>query len=377
MVGDLSFAFRVLNAFRSLAFYLWKMLAPIGLSPLYPYPRSVGTAWIVQSLLALLGTAILSVVCLRFRGKYPFVVSSWFFYLITLSPVLGFVQVGSQAAADRFLYLPCLALFLPLAAGLSVLGERRRWIGMTVGILLCLAWGFGTVKQCAVWKDSITVFERIVKLYPGVSHYAHSNLAAYYAKDGRLDDSLREYERAAALPPPWSQAKALAGKGAVLADLGREDEAERVLREALELDPRCAQAHRNLWVLYGRQRKFPEALTEAKAASLLEPNNSENYELMATIYLHMKKQDEAGEAYRRCVELDPTQPRYRMYLGGFYMYRGLFEQAVSELQAAHALLPTDAKLLALLIQACEKAGKNDLMVHYNKDARAMAGLSEP
>jgi len=378
MVGDLSFLFRTLNAFRSLGFYLWKLLVPTDLSPLYPYPSVQGTAYALQNILAVSVVLLINAACFRYRRRIPSLTAAWLCYLATLAPVLGFIQVGGQAAADRFLYLSSLAVILPFSAGLSMILTRRRWWLVVISALLCLASGFATVKQCAVWKDSISVFERIVKLYPADSHFAHSNLAAQYAEAGRLEESLKEYERAATLPPLRAQILALAGKGAVLADLGREAEAERVLREVLVQDPNCAQAHRNLWVLYGRRKMYGAALKEAEAAAAIEPGNPENYNRMASIHVFMGQLDKATESYRKCSELDPFQPLYRVRLGVLYMQKGLFEKAIEELQAADRIRPNDPSILALLSQACGKAGKAgkaDLAARYGAKGRAVTGAS--
>lgn len=356
MAPDLSLFPRVVNAFRSLAFYMLKTVAPTDLVPLVPFPRVMDTVYHLENLAAVVTVLAVAAVVFHFRSRAPYLAAAGVYYVVTLLPVLGLVQAGSQAAADRFSYLPSLGLILPLSVGVAVLFKDRRKPWMLFAVVTVVLLGSLTVRQIGIWKDSITLWERTASVYPSGSHFIHSNLAVSYAEKGRLEDALREYEKAASIPPRWAQVAAVAGRAAVLADLGKEEEAIRELRRVLEMDPRNVLAHQNLWVLYGRQGKYPEALEEMKAAIGIEPGNAEHHNKTGFIHVRMGQVDEAVECFRTCVRLAPMDAGYHINLGNLLMQKGLFLEAVEAYHGAARLLPRDRDTLLRLAKACEKAG---------------------
>ncbi len=356
LIGELSWPFRIGLAFRNLAFYAWKTILPIDLSPFYPIPRDLDALWWGMVVAGVLGAGAMTGAAWRFRKERPFLAVGWGFYAVTLAPVVGLVQAGAHAAADRFMYLPILAFLLPFSALLARFGSGKPRFLAALAALLTLTLGAAAARQSGVWKDSLTVYERIVALHPQVPNFIRSNLAAAYAEAGRLEDALREYEKASNIPPARAQAQALAGKAAVLADLGREAVAERVLREALELDPNCTQARRNLWVLYGRAKRYEEALAEIRVAVLLEPMNVENREKTGTVLEQMGRWDEAARAFEEGARISPRDPVFRVRQGVNHLRAKEPKEALAALEAAYRLDPGNAGLMTLIGKAREEAG---------------------
>jgi len=355
LVGELSWPFRIGLVFRNLVFYAWKTILPMDLSPFYPIPRDPGASGWAMVAAGFLAAGAMTWVAWRFRKERPFLAVGWGFYLLTLAPVLGLVQAGAHAAADRFMYLPILAFLLPFSVLVARLGSGRPRFLAALAVLLTLTLGAATARQCAVWKDSLTVYERIVALHPQVPNFIRSNLAAAYAEAGRLEDALREYEKASNIPPVRAQAQALAGKAAVLADLGREAVAERVLREAIALDPNCTQARRNLWVLYGRAKRYEEALAEIRVAVILEPRNVENREKTGTVLEQMGRWEEAARAFEEGARLSPRDPVFRLRQGVNHLRAKEPGKALAALEEAYRLDPGNAGLLTLIGKAREEA----------------------
>jgi tetratricopeptide (TPR) repeat protein len=351
LVGDLSLLFRTANAFRSVLHYAAKAVIPVGLSPFYPLPRDPDAKWWVVSGLAALVVAAACGAAWRWHRRAPWAVAALAFLLGTLLPVLGLVQAGAHAAADRFLYLPLLAVLLPASVLLGRLGVEKPRFLAALGAALVLVLGGATLRQCAVWKGSVTVFERVLSLHPDVPNFIRANLAAAYAEAGRLEEALREYDRAANIPPARAQAMALAGKAAVLADLGRDAVAERVLREALALDPDCNQARRNLWVLYGRVGRFREALAEIRQAVVLEPRNAENHEKMATVLERTGDWKGAARSLGEWARLSPRDPVPLIRQGVNHLRGGEPAEALASLEAAQRLSPATEGLSELVERA--------------------------
>lgn len=318
--------FRVMNAFRSLVFYLWKMILPINLVPLYPVPRDGNGLYYAQNNLAVAAVLAFTLVAWVYRRKRPSMATAWLFYLATLAPVLGIVQVGSQAAADRYAYVPSLAFFLPLAAFLMRWAGRRNLRAGLSGVL-ALALGVLTWNQLGLWRDSIALWESVTAAYPDVSQIAHTNLANAYKQAGRPDDALREYDRAMAIPPP--QAFTHDGKGTALLDKGLTDEAVAEFKTAIDLDPHYASPHRNLWFAYRRKGMGKEALEEIQKAVVLDPHFADAYSDLGISYGEMGQGTQAERAFQEALDLDPTNSQYLMNLATTYQREQRWEDAVA------------------------------------------------
>lgn len=189
---------RVLNAFHAILFYLQKLLLPLYLLPFYPYPRNPGVWPVVGALLVFALTGWL------WRRGQPAWLAAWLFYLVTLSPVIGIIQTGLQAAADRYTYLPAIPFFLLAGAGaqrvLSLPASLPRVAAASaIGILL-LGLGGLTRQQSTLWHDSVTLWGYAVRYVPE-SAVAHANLAAGYIHRGAVTEGVAELERAVRLQP--------------------------------------------------------------------------------------------------------------------------------------------------------------------------------
>ena len=266
--GDSGLPFRAMNAFHSLAFYLWKMILPVHLHPYYPLVPGAG-AFSLPNLLAASAVLLVSWACFSARRIRPYWAAAWLYYLATLAPVLGLLQVGGQAAADRYTYLPSLGPCLLLGTWV-VLSLRKN---ILLGFLFCflIAGGLGalTWRQAGLWKDSVTLWENAAKANPGVSQLIHSNLANAYRSAGRPGDAVSEYDQAIAIGPP--RAYPHDGKGVALLDKGLTEEAIREFQQAVALDPADLPAHRHLFLLYQKLGRNQEAMEEYQEAARLVP----------------------------------------------------------------------------------------------------------
>ncbi len=261
--------FRVLTAFRSLGFYLEKMALPLDLVPLYPLPRTPNNVYYLEGALAAALVVFLSVLCFSLRNKRPYLAAAWFFYLVTLGPVLGILKLGYHAAADRYAYLPCVGVFFLLSVWISPLILKHRAVGFGVFAVIMGLLGFLTAGQIGVWNNTTALWETVVRHYPDDSpSFVYSNLGASYQVAGRSEDAMREYDAAIALPPPWPSAHN--GKGTLLFDRGKREEAVQEFKTAISLDANYAPAHKNLAAAYQKMGMNEEAQTEMREALRIE-----------------------------------------------------------------------------------------------------------
>ncbi len=199
-LDNLDLQIRLLNAFNSLVFYLSKFIFPIGLSPFYPLDKSFYESY--PSLIPVIACFLITVVCGYFwtKKKYYWLMA-WLFYLVTLSPVIGIIQVGIQAAADRYVYLPTIPLYILLAIGIvNNLYNKKVLKIIKLGIVFCLFF-VGvmliqlTQKHTLVWKNDLTFWGHIVAYAPE-SPLGQKNLGDAYFRIGEYEKAIEHYHLA-------------------------------------------------------------------------------------------------------------------------------------------------------------------------------------
>lgn len=325
------FDFRVLNAFHSVAFYAWKMLFPTGLLPLYPITDAARHAWTLANLAGAAAVILVSACCLAYGiGRRAYYSAAWLYYLATLAPVLGIVQVGEQAAADRYTYLPSLGPFLLVAAALAA---TRAGLAIATATLVALA-GL-SVRQIGTWHDSVALWERVIAAYPDVSGIAHTNLANAYKSAKRPKDAVREYRRALAAGPP--HAFMYDGLGTALLDLGQTDDAIAAFQRAIGMEPRYAKAYRNLWFAY--EAKGDPAAATASIAKAVEadPEYADAWSNLGVSHARAGRLAESEAAFRRAIDLDPQNAGFATNLGLALLDLGRVPEAREALRRALAL----------------------------------------
>ncbi|MEW6668811.1 MAG: tetratricopeptide repeat protein [Thermodesulfobacteriota bacterium] len=247
---QISLSERIANAVLSYALYLVKMALPYPLSFFYPHPLdSIAAFQILGVLLPLAGITYLA---FRFSSKIPYLTLGWLWYLGTLVPVIGLVQVGSHAMADRYTYIPLVGPFIVLSWGTADL--MRKWIFLKgpmrllwacwVAILMILS-GY----QVGTWKDSATLYTHSIRVTHG-NPVAHMNLGNVFARQGRLDEAEWHIREALKMKPDYAAAHNNLAN--VLVRRGRIKEGILHYQEALRIQPDFPQARLNLDLALGK-----------------------------------------------------------------------------------------------------------------------------
>ena len=306
-----------------LAFYLWKTVLPVGLSPLYEMPRLLV---LLSPPFVLSGIAVLLLgsVAVGARRRWPALTAAAAAYLVTLLPVIGIVQSGPQITADRYSYLACLGWALLAGAGLAWCAERwrddparRLWSGAVLTaatVLVVIAVG-ASARQSLVWRDSFSVWGRVLAVDPE-SARAHTGLAGAFFADGRREEAEQHLEQALKLSP--SLPEALIGRAVTLGVSGRAHEAVRYAREAARLRPLDPEMHRLLGNILSFDRRPEEALTAFREAARLDPRSTVNRYAIAVMLADLGHRDEALATLEEADRLarvvspgDPESDRYR------------------------------------------------------------------
>ncbi len=285
---------RVVIPIRAYAFYLYKLIVPTGLSPIYPMPLETGffTAVTLLSLITL--AAITVLVIIQARRGHRIYLAVWSFYLVTLLPVIGIIKVGGQAAADRYTYIPTLGIIL-LAGLLAASVWKKGRSPVTRVVVFCIAgailitFTFQTTAQTKVWKNSLTFWSHIIKSYPEQVPIAYHKRGVAYAKAGAFKLAEEDFTEAIRLEadksfPYYSRAKVRASQGKLTGAI--ED-----LTELLAIDPGYTRVYYERGLLYERTGQYGLAVKDIKKALELQPDLGEAYAILARLYGKLGKSE--------------------------------------------------------------------------------------
>ncbi len=310
-----SLKLRITNGLMSYLTYIKKMIWPQGLAVFYPYPGSSLPLW--QGVAAGLILVTVTVVVMRIARRYPYLVVGWFWYLGTLVPVIGLVQVGEQAMADRYTYVPLIGLFIIIVWGVSDI--VKRWQRQRIAVAISASVVLSILMMCnwlqiRHWKDSTTLFKHTLNVTSNnyVAHYALGNELAL---QGSLAEAIAHYNQALQIKP--NHAETHHNLGNILTLQGNLAEAVVHYREALRIKPNYAEAHRNLAVNLDRQANHEEAIRHYSEALRINPNDAQSHNNLGAALAEQGKLEEAMVHFSEAVRLKPkfTEAQRNLELG--------------------------------------------------------------
>jgi Tfp pilus assembly protein PilF len=268
------------NAFISYARYLGKTLWPHDLSAFYPFPTPPA-GW-GEVLPAVLLFVVITALTLAAGRRWPWVPFGWLWFVVSLVPVIGLVQVGDQAMADRYTYLPEVGLFAAVvwSAAEAVRGGRGRQILAGVLVAALVACGVGTRMQIRWWRDTPTLYRHMLAIDDD-NHVAHLNLATWMSSHGEAAGSIPHFRRAVALRPTVALIHANLGNALRLTRDFRG--AERELLRAIELAPDLPAAHFNMAMLDDDEGKLGAAAGHLAKVIAITPEDHRAWQGMVAI----------------------------------------------------------------------------------------------
>lgn len=326
---------RIGNALTAYTAYLRKTLWPFDLAVFYPHP-GMPPVWQWAGAVSLL-TAITGIV-FYFRRSAPWAAIGWFWFTGTLVPVIGIVQIGSHAMADRFAYIPNIGLYLIIAWSVPALvtgrlGQRAAGAGAAIFIILMAVLA---ARQASCWRDAEALFRRTLAV-TGDNVVAYHQLGKTLAKKGEYTEARRHLESALRLYPNFAEAHNNLGN--VLAAHGDLKRAETHYKRAIAIDPEDAEAYNNLGVAFFRQHRLDAALAQFQTAMQLDPGIADyrtNYTAATARKAELAKNI---KAQIERVAGDPDNGLLRLQLAGLYRKAGRFAQAAAECESVLAQDP--------------------------------------
>ncbi len=334
LVVTLPLPLRLRNAAMAYAAYIGKAFWPARLSIFYPYPEG-GPSWMALGL-ALLLLAAVTVLALRLRRR-PYLAAGWFFFLVSLLPVIGLVQVGNQAMADRYAYTPLIGLFVMAVWGLDALRERLRLSAAPVvlaSICALAALAVATRVTLSYWQDSRTLFTHAERMLNKPDELIEVNLGNAYDSLNQPEEALRHYEIAEAVKPYSYLARF--DIGTYLLQHGRTAESIPEFQAAIQYSTKpevTAAAQGNLgnaYLLLGQDALAEPAFAEALR---LFPNSPPALFGHGQVLLHLKKYSEAEADFTQALRIQPS-PELFLMLGMALEGEQKFDLALQAYQRA-------------------------------------------
>ncbi len=327
-LGELPLSFRVQNAIASYLAYLRMTFWPSGLSAFYPYPH--GFAVWETSAKAFLLLVITAAAATQWR-KRPYLTAGWLWYVVSLIPVIGIVQVGFQAMANRYTYVPLMGIFVAVVWYAYEVVEGRPAArvmgGVAAGIVAVLA--AVTWIQTGYWANAETLWNRALAVTSN-NYQAHASLELLLADEGRLEEAAEHgYEAMRSEPIPGHPpgATPMLKLAYILQQLGRKNEALEILNKAKAIHPGIAKTYFELASFYMTQGNAEEAERQIAQAPLPP---AARHEMIANVYLNARLFDKADAHYREAIDLDPNIASIHIAYARCLEFQGKLSEAIRE-----------------------------------------------
>ena len=374
---QLPLIWRVANGLVTYAIYLKQMIWPVGLAVFYPHPGDQLPVWEIGLAIVLL--ALVSAAAIALRHKRPYLLTGWFWYLVMLLPVIGLIQVGSQAHADRYTYLPQIGLYLLLAWAITDAltsrfatgrirrgGLQRRILAVTASLaIIALAWCAHV--QASHWRNGESLWGHALAVTSG-NFMAHDGLGQCLANRGRLDEAIDQFQKALNIAPGYPEIEtnlilALTRKGRTdeaithlqtllkeypndaqahydlgnaLLRKGNSQGAIAAYEKTLSIQARYPAAHYNLGIALDQNGQIDEAIAHYREAVQEQPNYPKAYYLLGNDLLHKGRVDDAIAAYEQALKSRLTYPEAENNIGLAFLQKGRPSEAIAHWQNALA-----------------------------------------
>jgi Tfp pilus assembly protein PilF len=390
---------RVGNAFLSYFRYIWKTIWPTDLAIFYPHPgRSIPVWEIAVAVVVLIA---LTVFLTKFARRHRYVAVGWLWYVGTLVPVIGILQVGQQSMADRYMYVPMIGLSIIAAWGipeaLASWRYRRQALAIVTAVVIPIMCAL-TYAQVGTWRNSETVFQHALNVTSdnwlahnnlgyeflaqgktdlAVQHIAeglrinpinaeaHNNMAVHYAKIGDVANATFHYNEALRISPRFVDAHN--NYGVFLAEQGKVNEAIEQYRAALAINPNNVDAHNNLGLTLAKERRFDEAAAQFTEALRLDPGNAVARGNLELSQSNKKADQETIDTYLSALQRNPNDAEAHSKLGEVYGAQKRIDEAMRHFAEAVRLNPNHATARLNLGLALLQTGKPaDAIAHLTR-----------
>ncbi len=339
---------RALVAAKSFTLYLWKMIWPLNLLPLYPYPSHVSPLSF-EYLFPVIIIAVLIAACVALLKRQKIWTVAFAYYAVTLLPVLGIVQAGYQSMADRYTYLPSLGPFLIIGLSTAWMwsrasasrqrGAARALLCGVAAVLICMS--ILTYRQIGIWKNGITLWSHVIESDPRTSFIAYLNRGAAYKNDKQFEKAVADFNTTIALKPTHYMAYYY--RGDIFQDEGRLDQAIADYNTAITLNSFFDEEYLSRGRAYLRIDRVDKAIADFEKARDLNPSSGEAYNGLGLAYSKTGSYDKAIDFFSRSLALNSNQAKTFYNRGNMYWMIERYDKALDDYTSAIAVKADYAK----------------------------------
>ena len=378
---------RIANALVSYVSYMAKMVWPFNLAVFYPYPKLLPTWQVAGAGLLLISISLIVILNVRAR---PYLFVGWFWYLVTLIPVIGLVQVGRQAMADRYTYIPLIGLFIVITWGGATdvlrwfsiqLSGKNRAIAIADRLLFAAAISIVIVLsvttwfQIQFWRNSIALYEHALNV-AGDSYVVHYNLGNAFLQQNEYSNAVDHFKKSLRIDP--NSKEAMNNLGLALAGLNRFDEAMDYYSHAMRLDPSFSDPHNNMGNIFALQGKLDRAVSYYLEAIRLNLEDKDSHNNLGLALTRQGKIDEAVYHFRKALVIKPDFASANRNMNRTLAIKNKLDHAVDSMhQLMNMIMGTpdiNSKLVDMLHN--KKKDLDQVINDYQKVLSAQPGYTE-
>jgi tetratricopeptide (TPR) repeat protein len=353
-IKALGLAIRVNNAIVSCLTYITKMIWPRRLAVFYPHPG--GGSSISGVIVCVFLLVLISICFISLARRYRFLAVGWLWYLGTLVPIIGLVQVGEQAMADRYTYMTLTGLFIIIAWSAKEFVPKQQYkIFAILAVAALLASDITAFRQLKHWKNSLTLFEHTLKVTGNNNYIILNNYITYLNELGRFDEVIEQSNELLKTKP--DSAKAHNNLGVALLCTGRHKQAIEHFRLAIKYQPDYLSACINLAGALKSQGRLEEAVSYYKQALKIKPDYVDAHMNLAITLKELKRFDEAIESCNKVLEFKPDNIIAHGYLSVILAAAGKTDEAIKEIRFVLNARPDDAEMHRNLGILLERKGE--------------------
>jgi len=360
--------FRMANAILSYAKYIQKTFWPTKLAFFYPHPATEFNLLLLLVSLSLL--LAISVYVISQFNKRKYLLVGWLWFIGTLVPVIGFVQVGAQAMADRYTYVPLIGIFMIVTWGVSDLFVKLkcpRYLLTAAALVVLVFLSICSRIQVLYWRDSTALFEHALEVTEK-NYTAHSCLAYVLCEQGKINEAIAHNRLAIKFNPAYLDAQFNLGN--IFLQQGNLNDALNQFYNVLQIDPDYIKAHRNIAKILIKQDKPAQAIPHYENILKVQPDDYDAQNGLGIVLARIGKFNEAFEHFNRALQVDPDRAEIYNNLGFTFIQQGKFDEAELQLTKALKLDPNNSKTHYQFARVLsEKNDLNNAVAHLRESLR--------
>ncbi|MFZ5571369.1 MAG: tetratricopeptide repeat protein [Thermodesulfobacteriota bacterium] len=358
---ELPIGFRFANAMVSYSAYLVKTVWPFDLSLNYPLNKNLSLWQILPAAAFLVAVTGISFWTIRTR---PWLAVGWLWYLGTLTPVIGIIQLGHQAMADRYVYVPLIGIFIMVSWTVADWNRMRPFRGKTVmvwAMLLIALMTVNTILQNRYWRNTVTLFEHVIHISPTYT-LAYYNLGVALRKMGRSAEAFHYFSKATAMAPDFAEANFF--MALFFTESNQPDKAIAYYHKALSRKPELTEARFNLARLFTKLSQWEEAENQYRKILTTKPNDPDTLHALGNLFERQNQPEIAAQYYRKAIQGKPDSAMFHQSLGASFEKMGNFAEASRQYTEAIRIDPGNTNLYNQMAILMFKQGKMEEAFRY-------------